>query len=148
MRLKERKKKNNEVVQRIFVYQKLVEYNHLLFSLAKNHKVTNLTLFHDYGLKGLYLEEVSEIRKRKRLKRYQNIYDYMESEELVDNLFRIVHTTAVLRKSKGYGTKDASIIHYQVGLKVRKTIRDLGGTSPELLPTPYQSITEIKKEHF
>ena len=36
--------------------------------------------------------------------------------------------------------------HYKVGAKVRQTIKDLGGTMPEDLPTPEKSIKQIERE--
>ena len=43
---------------------------------------------------------------------------------------------------------DANHIHYEVGSKVRKAIKDIGGTMPENLPTPKKSIKQIEKEHM
>lgn len=37
-------------------------------------------------------------------------------------------------------------MHYQVGAKVRQTIKDLGGTMPEDLPTPEKSIKQLERE--
>ena len=36
---------------------------------------------------------------------------------------------------------------FEVGKKVRETIKDIGGTMPEDLPTPDKSILQIKKEY-
>ena len=36
--------------------------------------------------------------------------------------------------------------HFDVGQKVRQTIKDLGGTMPEDLPTPKKSIKQIERE--
>lgn len=36
--------------------------------------------------------------------------------------------------------------HYEVGKEVRETIKRLGGTMPEHLPTPEKSVDQIKKE--
>ncbi|MFK9856679.1 DNA damage-inducible protein D, partial [Klebsiella pneumoniae] len=33
--------------------------------------------------------------------------------------------------------------HYDVGQKVRQTIKDLGGTMPEALPSPEKSIQQL-----
>lgn len=40
----------------------------------------------------------------------------------------------------------ANRTHYEVGKKVRQTIKELGGTMPEDLPTPKKSIKQIEKE--
>ena len=46
------------------------------------------------------------------------------------------------------GEEKANHTHYQVGSKVRKAIRDIGGTMPEDLPTPKKSIKQIEKEYM
>ena len=38
----------------------------------------------------------------------------------------------------------ANKTHFEVGKKVRKTIQELGGTMPESLPTPEQSVKQIE----
>lgn len=68
----------------------------------------------------------------------------MGSEELADNLFRIVQTEAKLKNDKVDNEDDANDTHYEVGSLVRETIKRLGGTMPEELPAPNKSIEEIK----
>jgi DNA-damage-inducible protein D len=52
-----------------------------------------------------------------------------------------------LRREHIKGKIKANKTHYEVGAKVRQTIKDLGGTMPENLPTPEKSIQQIEKEH-
>jgi len=40
----------------------------------------------------------------------------------------------------------ANSVHYEVGKKVRNTIKELGGTMPEDLPTPDKSLKELDKD--
>lgn len=40
----------------------------------------------------------------------------------------------------------ANQTHYEVGKKVRQTIKELGGTMPEDLPTPSKGIKQIERE--
>ena len=68
----------------------------------------------------------------------------MGSEELADNLFRIVQTEAKLKNDKVNNEDDANETHYEVGSVVRETIKKLGGTMPEELPTPEKSIQELE----
>lgn len=42
--------------------------------------------------------------------------------------------------------KDANKAHYEVGSKIRKTIKELGGTIPKDLPTPKKSLKESEKK--
>ena len=68
----------------------------------------------------------------------------MGSEELAANLFRTTQTEAKLRREGIYGEDKANRTHHAVGQKVRQTIRELGGTMPEKLPT-HEHIKESKK---
>ena len=70
----------------------------------------------------------------------------MGSTELAANLFRATQTEEKLRREHIYGKKQANQTHFQVGAKVRQTIKELGGTMPEDLPTPEKSIKQLEKE--
>ena len=72
----------------------------------------------------------------------------MGSEELADNLFRIVQTEAKLKNEKINNEYDANITHQEVEKAVRETIKKLGGTLPENLPTPSKSIAQIELEEL
>ena len=105
-------------------------------------------IFQNKGYQGLYggLGR-KEIHTRKGLKKSQDILDHMGSTELAANLFRATQTDEKLRKDKIIGKEAANRTHYEVGKKVRQTIKELGGTMPEDLPTPKKSIKQIEKEH-
>ena len=66
----------------------------------------------------------------------------MGTEELADNIFRIAQTDAKLKRDNVDNEYTANSIHYEVGKKVRNTIKELGGTMPEDLPTPKISLKE------
>ena len=70
----------------------------------------------------------------------------MGSTELAANLFRATQTDEKLRKENILGKKAANQTHYEVGKKVRQTIKELGGTMPEDLPTPTKGIKQIERE--
>ena len=104
--------------------------------------------FHNYGYKGLYNGETADdIFKRKGLRYREDILDNMIEDELIANLFRINQTKQKLIKDNIKGEKDAKSTHYEVGKKVRKAIKDIGGTMPEDLPTPSKSIKQIEKDN-
>ena len=71
----------------------------------------------------------------------------MSSEELGTNIFRITQTEAKLKRDKVDNEYTANSVHYEVGKEIRKTIKKLGGTMPENLPTPSISIKKIKQEN-
>ena len=62
------------------------------------------------------------------------------------NLFRATQTEAKLRRENIQGKQEANKTHFEVGKKVRDTIKDLGGTMPENLPTPEKSIQQLERE--
>lgn len=100
-------------------------------------------------IKGLYNGETAkDIATRKGIKETDDILDYMGSEELGANLFRITQTDAKLKRDKIKNENDANETHYTVGKVIRNTIKELGGTMPEELPTPDKSIKKIEKEEL
>ncbi len=103
--------------------------------------------FYDYGYIGLYggLRE-NDIHARKELTEKQKISDHMGSEELGANIFRATQTDAKLRRDQVSQKDQANITHYQVGHEVREAIKRLGGTMPENLPTPDESIQELQRK--
>ena len=70
----------------------------------------------------------------------------MGHEELAANLFRATQTEAKLRREHITGKREANQTHYCVGKEVRETIKRLGGTMPEDLPTPEKSIKQLERE--
>ena len=121
--------------------------NYSLNQTAKNAGVKNFDKFHNYGYMGLYNGETADdIAKRKKLRYREDILDNMWSTELAANLFRITQTEEKLKKDNIQGESNANKTHYTVGKKVRKTIKELGGTMPEELPTPSKSLKELEKK--
>ena len=122
-------------------------------SLAEAAKIAGISeprdyaIFQNKGYQGLYggLDR-KEIHARKGLKKSQDILDYMGSTELAANLFRATQTDEKLRKENIMGKEAANQTHYEVGKKVRQTIKELGGTMPEDLPTPTKGIKQIERE--
>ena len=103
-------------------------------------------IFQNYGYKGLYGGlDAKAIHTHKGLKKSQKILDHMGSTELAANLFRATQTEDKLRREQIQGKQKANQTHYQVGAKVRQTIKELGGTMPEDLPT-VESIKSIEKK--
>ena len=121
--------------------------NHSLNRTAKIAGVKNFDKFHNAGYKGLYNgETANDIARRKKLRYREDILDNMGSTELAANLFRITQTENKLINNNIKGENNANKTHYEVGRKVRKAIKDIGGTMPEDLPAPEKSLKELEKE--
>ena len=130
------------------IYQRFLtrKGNLSLNKAAKVAGVKNFDKFHNAGYKGLYNGETADdIAKRKGLRYREEILDNMGSEELVDNLFRIVQTEQKLKREKIRGEQQSNDIHYTMGKDIRGFIKKQGGTMPEDLPTPKKSLKELEK---
>lgn len=136
--------------KRLAIRQEMKRHNTALAEAAHNAGVIeplDYAVFQNYGYMGLYGGlKAQDIKQRKGLKKSQDILDHMGSTELAANLFRATQTEEKLRRDNVQGKYEANMTHYNVGAKVRQTIKDLGGTMPENLPTPPKSIQQIEKE--
>ncbi len=122
--------------------------NYSLNQAAKDAGVKNFDKFHNAGYKGLYNgETANDIAKRKGLRYREDILDNMGSDELIANLFRISQTEQKLKRDNVKGEVNANDVHYEVGKKIRNTIKELGGIMPEDYPTPEKSLKVLEKEN-
>ena len=122
--------------------------NYSLNKAARDAGVKNFDKFHNAGYKGLYNGETADdIAKRKKLRYREDILDNMGSEELIANLFRISQTEQKLKRENISTENEANKTHYEVGNKIRNTIKELGSTMPEDLPRPNKSLKQIEKEN-
>lgn len=139
--------KLSEDEKRLYTKQNVKNKNKYLFDTARLSGVKNYGKFNNYGYRGLYNGETSkDIANRKGISEKEDILDYMSSTELAANLFRITQTDEVLKNKNISNEDDACITHHKVGQAVRQTIKRIGGTMPEDLPTPVKSAKQIEKE--
>ena len=138
----------SEDEKRLFRRNQVRKGNYNLNQTAVKSGVKDLARFHNAGYKGLYNGETADdIFKRKKLRYREDILDNMGSEELADNIFRIAQTDAKLKRDNVDNEYTANSVHYEVGKEVRNSIKRLGGTMPEDLPTPNKSLKEIEQEN-
>lgn len=137
--------------KRLITRRQVEKSNRSLFEAAHNAGVETqqeYAIFTNRGYQGLYGGLTArDIHNRKGLKKSQQILDHMGGTELAANLFRITQTDEKLRRENIQGKENANSTHYQVGRKVRQTIKELGGTLPENLPTPDKSIKQLEREN-
>ena len=138
---------STEDEKRLFLRDELARHNTRLAETAKGAGVIephDYAVFQNHGYQGLYGGlGAQDIHKRKGLKKSQKILDHMGSTELAANLFRATQTEEKLRREQIKGKAKANITHYEVGAKVRQTIKELGGTMPENLPVA-ESIKSVE----
>jgi DNA-damage-inducible protein D len=134
-----------EEQRRLAIRSELKKHNSQLADAAKEAGVVDprdYAIFQNHGYVGLYGGlGAQDIHRRKGLKKGEQILDHMGSTELAANLFRATQAEEKLRREKIIGKEKANKAHREVGAKVRQTIKELGGTMPEELPT----VESIKK---
>ena len=133
--------------RRVLLREEMRQHNVQLADAAKGAGVIepiDYAIFQNHGYMGLYggLKQ-EDIHHRKGLKKSQKILDHMGSTELAANLFRATQAEEKLRRDEVKGKDAANRTHREVGAKVRQTIRELGGTMPEELPT-VESVKKIE----
>ncbi|MBO7074016.1 MAG: DNA damage-inducible protein D [Bacteroidales bacterium] len=147
--MKEYQALSDEEEKRLFLRAELQKHNSELASAAKDAGVIDsrdYAIFQNFGYQGLYGGMTAkDIHARKGLKQSQKILDHMGSTELAANLFRATQTEEKLRRENIKGKQKANMTHYEVGAKVRQTIKELGGTMPEDLPT-VENIKAVEKK--
>ncbi len=140
----------SENQKRLMLRNELATHNKQLAAVARDAGVKSgldYAIFQNHGYKGLYggLDNKA-IHQRKGLKKSQKILDHMGSTELAANLFRATQTEDKLKRDAIKGKTKANQTHRKVGAKVRQTIKELGGTMPEDLPTPEQGIKQLEHQ--
>ncbi len=133
---------------RLYVRHQLADHNKQLAAAAYAAGVPSdgFATFQNHGYRGLYAGETAAmIAARKGIERGQEILDHMGSTELAANLFRATQAEDKLRRSGNIGQAAANQVHYDMGKAVRQFILDQGGTPPEELPTPAQSIQQLQR---
>ena len=147
--MKEYQELSTEEEKRLFLRAELQTHNTLLAGAAKDAGVIDsrdYAIFQNYGYQGLYGGMTAkDIHAKKGLKKSQKILDHMGNTELAANLFRATQTEEKLKRENIKGKQKANMTHYDVGAKVRQTIKELGGTMPEDLPT-VENIKAIEKK--
>ena len=135
--------------RRLTIRSELRMHNSQLADAAKDAGVIeprDYAIFQNHGYMGLYGGlGAQDIHARKSLKKGEQILDHMGSTELAANLFRATQAEEKLRREKIVGKAKANQAHREVGAKVRQTIKELGGTMPEHLPTA-ESIRRLESK--
>jgi len=135
---------------RLYMRARMTDYNKQLAEAAKAAGVprNGFAAFQNHGYRGLYAGETAkDIAARKGLRPGQEILDWMEFDELAANAFRASLTGQKLRNDPAIDTQaKANKTHHDIGAVVRTVIIEQGGTPPEQLPTPAQSIQQLQRQ--
>jgi len=138
--------------KRLVIRGDVRQWNQMLAETAHNAGVitdAEFAVFQNAGYMGLYGgEDVEAIHRRKGLRSNERILDFMNSSELIANLFRITQAEERIRLENIQGKENANDAHFEVGKIVRNAIEQTRGTMPENQPTPKSSITEVEREQI
>jgi DNA-damage-inducible protein D len=136
--------------KRLLLRGDIKQMNQLLAEAAKGAGIISneeYAVFQNRGYQGLYGGlSVADIHYKKQLDEKDKILDFMGSEEMIANLFRISQTQSKITRENISNKELASYAHFTVGKEVREAIMRLGGVMPEDLPTPEKGIIELEKE--
>jgi DNA-damage-inducible protein D len=145
-------KQLDENNKRLVIRGDIKQWNQMLAEAAHNAGVINeeeYARFQNAGYMGLYGgETVDDIHARKQLKPKERILDFMNSGELVANLFRITLAEDKIKKENISTPFAADMAHSIAGQEVRGAIVRAGGTLPEEQPTPEKSVEQIAREQI
>ena len=123
-----------EGVERILIRDEITGREKELSGTAKMAGVANYALFQNAGYLGLYNTNIKQLKVLKGVPATRTLLDFMGTEELAANLFRVTQTESQVRIGAAYGQHALEHTARRVGSQVRKAIDDIGGTMPEDLP--------------
>jgi DNA-damage-inducible protein D len=134
---------NADEVERILIRDEISDHEKSLSGIAKEAGVTKYGLFQNAGYLGMYNLHFNKLKKLKGVPENRSPLDFMGKEELAANLFRVTQTEAKMRNEEIKGQANAENAAFEVGKKVRKTMQEISGTTPENLP-PSEDIRKVK----
>jgi DNA-damage-inducible protein D len=108
--------------------------------VASNHQ----GIFHEQRYIGLYDARSAEVKARKGLKPGDNLFDRAGPLELSAHDFQMNLAADIISKENIRGERAAIDKNLEVAKRVRRTIKDSGGTMPEALPLA-EHIADVRK---
>lgn len=133
-----------EAIDRVLIRDEVADGQKALAGTAKAHGVKNYAFFLDKGYRGMYNMSLKQLTKYKGV-RDKTLIDRMGKTELAAHLFRITQTTEKISNEDIRGQDRLEKTAFDVGRKVRRTMKELSGTAPENL-APAEGIQQVKKK--
>jgi DNA-damage-inducible protein D len=137
--------RSSEDIERVPLRKEISDWEKSLNSTAKKAGVERYDIFTNKGYIGLYNMPIQKIRELKGVPDRETPLNYMGTEELAANLFRITQTNAKIKRENITGQYNLENTAEKVGRTVRRAIKETGGTMPEDLP-PEVHVDKIKSE--
>lgn len=133
-----------EAIDRILIRDEVTDGQKTLTSTAKAHGVKNYAFFQNAGYLGMYNMTLKKLKAYKGVPAKANLIDHMGKTELAAHLFRITQTSEKIQNESIRGQENLEKTARQVGKKVRSTMEELSGNSPEDLAAA-EDIRKVKK---
>ena len=137
--------KEAENVERLIVRGEISEHEKSLSSTAKGAGVLNFAFFKNAGYMGMYNMPLNQLRQRKGIPHSRSPLDFMGKTELAANLFRITQTEEFIKGRNIKGQQNLENAAHGVGRKVRQSMEEISGISPENLPSA-EDIKQVKSK--
>ncbi len=130
-------------VERLVVREEVSERESSLSSVVHRSGVENYGFFQNAGYRGMYNQNIRQLKMMRSIPENKSLLDYMGKEELAANLFRITQTELKIKQDNIYGQAALENTAETVGRKVRNTMKEISGVLPEQL-TPQEEIKVVK----
>jgi DNA-damage-inducible protein D len=130
-------------VERVLIRDEVSVRETSLNSVAKQYGIESFPFFQNAGYRGMYNMNLTALKQYKGIDGSRSLLDFMGTEELAANLFRITQTEARIRSENVRGQRALENTATHVGRKVRETMRELSNTVPEELPIT-QDIKQVR----
>lgn len=134
-----------EGIDRILIREEVTDGQKSLASTAKAHGVKNYAFFQNKGYLGMYNMTLARLCRYKGVPPKKNLIDRMSKTEMAAHLFRITQTDEKISRESIRGQDGLEKAAYDVGQKVRRTMEDLSGTSPEDLAI-VEDVRSVRKK--
>lgn len=132
-------------IDRLLIREEITDGQKSLASTAKQHGVVNYPFFQNAGYVGMYNMNLARLSELKGAKPGEMLIDRMGKEEMAAHLFRITQTDAKIKKENIRGQHGLEEAARDVGKRVRKTMQENSGTSPENLPLA-ENVKDVRKK--
>lgn len=132
-------------VERLVMRDEISDREGSLSGVVKQAGVENYAFFQNAGYRGMYNKNISQLKLIRNIPTNRSPLDFMGKEELAANLFRITQTELKIKQDNITGQKGLESAAESVGKKVRKTMMEISGVPPEMLPKS-EDIKKVKTE--
>ncbi len=136
---------HSQAVDRVLIREEVSHGEKSLSSSASRHGVENYSFFQNAGYRGMYNMNLKALKLKKGVKGGESLIDRMDRTELAAHLFRITQTDEKIKRVGATGQLILEEIAKTVGKQVRKSMIEISGQKPELIPLA-EPIAESKKK--